>query len=194
MVEAVMPDNLDNDARALLPYMAPLHTDSPRGVEGTRNQASRQLLVNQNQTLMLFGADILTPCTQLGEFMKLDNQTGDSMSGRKARDKVGMISGKTNIDNQVELTLSLGSDPFNLDPFIFGDRELVRKTFKRRPGRNRGSRRLKSPQFVPPELRKRMEQEMDYIGGSHATKKCASSSSLNVTTVEADDDHPHRAK
>lgn len=134
--EDPMIDNMGDESGVLLPYVDQVG----------QNQAVGQIRVNQNLPLMLYGTDILKPCTKLGDVVELNNQTGDSRNGAKAR------------DNLIEMTLSLGSDPFNLDPFIFGDREGGCKTFKQYPRSKKGSRRLNRSQFVPPNLGKRVQR------------------------------------
>ncbi|TQD88034.1 hypothetical protein C1H46_026397 [Malus baccata] len=133
----------EDDIMAILPYVAP----------------PKEPLLSPSQPLLLFGTEILTSNVWQWVFIHQDSPLQNSMSVWRLGNEVVRDVGKKSYNHQVEPTLSLGSDPFNLDPFIFGTGNLDRKNFKQRLGRNKGNMMVNHSKFVLPELGKRMDRE-----------------------------------
>lgn len=187
-----MHDYTERESRAILPFVRPLTDGFSRGVEFEINQIRELEVVSKSLPLMLFGSELMTQCNHLGDCQEKNNQIVVSGIGGSLHDQGDLVSGRVHSVQQVELALSLGSDPFNLDHSIFGTRDLTGKKLKRRPRRMTGSRRVIHPQFVPPELDKRVNREMDYVGGSHATKRRTAVNFINDQPAKVDGAQPRQ--
>ena len=110
------------------------------------------------------------------------------------RNEEGKGVEKISYENLGEPTFSLGSDPFNLDPFICGTRRSDGRESQKRLAHFKGKRRLHRGRLVHPELGKRVHRDKDDGVRSNATKKRVLSNSMIDAAAEADEVQPRRVQ
>ncbi|RXI03259.1 hypothetical protein DVH24_003911 [Malus domestica] len=130
-------------------------------------------VLSPSQPLMLFGTEIMA-----------------SSSG--PRNEEGKVIEQTSYENLSETTLSLGSDPFNLDAFIFGTGSSDGRKIHKRLGRIKGKMRMQCGRLVFPELGKQVHRDKDDGVRSNVIKKRAYSNSMIDAAMEVDEVLPRR--